>query len=165
MANSNDFHDKWNNNQSSRNKFSNTNGNRKRENDEPNEKPAECMQRVVYSELWITEGADATLPETAEILGEYMAKYGLTNSKIRSVYGEIKRIQMGRFENEKASFYLLRPKMAYILGRDKNNYGLQLFKIVFDKVFPLVKDHKTYQNFCNVIEAILAYHKAYGGKD
>ena len=89
----------------------------------------------------------------------------MTNSKIRSIYGEIKRIQMGKFEQEKASFFLLRPKVAYALGRDDKNRGLQLFKLIFDKACPLVHDQKTYQNFCNLIEAILAYHKANGGKD
>lgn len=94
-----------------------------------------------------------------------MARNGLTNSKIRSIYGEIKRIQMGKFEIEKASFFLLRPKVAYAFGRDEKNKGLKLFKLIFERVYLLVKDQKTYNNFCNLIEAILAYHKAYGGKD
>lgn len=94
-----------------------------------------------------------------------MAKNGLTNSKIRSIYREIKRIQMGTFEEEKSSFYLLKPKMAYALGRDDKNQGLKLFKQIFDRCFEDVTDQNSYYNFCNLIEAILAYHKAYGGKD
>ena len=94
-----------------------------------------------------------------------MASNGLTNSKIRSIYGEIKRIQMGEFEKEKSSFYLLKPKVAYALGRDDKNEGLKLFKKVFDIASDSVSDQKSYQNFCNFIEAILAYHKAFGGKD
>ena len=73
---------------------------------------------------------------------------------------------MGKLEQENVSFFLLRPKVAYALGRDDKNRGLQLFKLIFDKVYPLVHDQKTYQNFCNLIEAILAYHKFYfKGKD
>ena len=94
-----------------------------------------------------------------------MAENGLTNSKIRSIYGEIKRIQMGEFEKEKSSFFLLKPKVAYALGRDEKNEGLRLFKLVFDKASEYVNSQNTYQNFSNFIEAILAYHKAYGGKD
>ena len=101
----------------------------------------------------------------AEEMGKYMADNGLTNSKIRSIYGEIKRIQMGEFEKEKSSFYLLKPKVAYALGRDDKNQGLKLFKLIFDHCSVNVIDQKTYQNFCNFIEAILAYHKAFGGKD
>ena len=72
---------------------------------------------------------------------------------------------IGKFEIEKASFFLLRPKVAYAFGRDEKNKGLKLFKLIFERVYLLVKDQKTYNNFCNLIEAILAYHKAYGGKD
>ncbi len=114
---------------------------------------------------WISKEATPTLVEYAESAGEFMAKNGLTNSKIRSIYGEIKRIQMGVFEKEKSSFFLLRPKVAYALGRDEKNEGLKLFKKIFDKASEFVNDQKTYHNFCNLIEAILAYHKAYGGKD
>ena len=101
----------------------------------------------------------------AEEAGKYMAKNGLTNSKIRSIYGEIKRIQMGKFENEKISFYLLRPKVAYTLGRDERNRGLQLFKLIFDKAAVAVRTEKDFNHFCNLLEAILAYHRANGGKD
>ena len=118
-----------------------------------------------YETSWITAGANPQLVAYAEKAGMFMAKNGLTNSKIRSIYGEIKRIQMGAFEKEKASFYLLKPKVAYALGRDSNNEGLKLFKKVFDRASQDVTDQKSYLNFCNFIEAILAYHKANGGKD
>lgn len=129
------------------------------------ETPEEILTKANFDESWITEGANERLPDFAEVLGKYMARNGLTNSKIRSIYGEIKRIQMGKFEIEKTSFFLLRPKVAYAFGRDEKNKGLKLFKLIFERVYLLVKDQKTYNNFCNLIEAILAYHKAYGGKD
>lgn len=118
-----------------------------------------------FKEDWIKNGATADMVFFAEESGKFMAEKKLTNSKIRSIYGEIKRIQMGEFNKEKSSFYLLKPKVAYALGRDNNNEGLKLFKLIFDHVFASVTDQKTYENFCNLIEAILAYHKAYGGKD
>lgn len=128
----------------------------------------DAILRVVnagYQKEWIEKEADAKLPAFAEKMGRFMAENGLTNSKIRSIYGEIKRIQIGTFENEKASFYLLKPKVAYAVGRDNKNEGLLTFQAVFDKASVSVTDQKTYQNFCNLIEAVLAYHKAYGGKD
>lgn len=118
-----------------------------------------------YKSAWITAEADQEMVAFAEKTGEFMANKGLTSSKIRSIYGEIKRIQMGEFEKDKASFYLLKPKVAYALGRDKNNEGLKLFKLIFDKVSISVTDKNGYVNFCNLIEAILAYHKYFGGKD
>lgn len=89
----------------------------------------------------------------------------MSNSQIRNVYGEVKRIQMsGNFEKSKMSFYLLKPKMAYAYGRNNNNPGMKVFKSVFDQASSLVVDEKTFQNFCNVMEALLAYHRAFGGK-
>ena len=116
-----------------------------------------------FNSGWIVNEADKDLVTFAEKAGKYMADNKLTNSKIRNVYGEIKRIQMGTFEKEKSLFYLLRPKVAYAFGRERNNKGLEMFKLVFDTAFDSVSDGKTYQNFCNLIEAILAYHKANGG--
>lgn len=118
-----------------------------------------------FKKEWITNEASSETVKYAEEMGEFMAKNQLTNSKIRSIYGEIKRIQMGEFEKEKSSFYLLKPKVAYALGRDEKNEGLKLFKKIFDTASELVTNQECYQNFCNLIEAILAYHKAYGGKD
>lgn len=129
-----------------------------------NENPDMELKRIFedagYKVEWITNGADAQLPAFAENMGKTMAKKGLTSSKIRSIYGELKRIQMGGFEKEKVSFYLLKPKVAYALGREKDNMGLRLFKIAFDRCVQDVSNQKTFQNFCNLLEAILAYHKA-----
>ncbi len=136
------------------------------------------FETLSYQSSWITEKADKALVEFAEKAGEYMAKNKLTNSKIRSIYGEIKRIQMKTFNKDDASFYLLKPKVAYALGREQKDVkGLQLFKSIFDKSFDDViksisgessddvMNEMRYLNFCNLIEAILAYHKANGGKD
>ncbi len=118
-----------------------------------------------FDASWITKEASPALVRYAEDMGKFMAENGLTNSKIRSIYGEIKRIQMGEFEREKSSFFLLKPKVAYALGRGDKNEGLKLFKLIFDKASESLNDQKSYQNFSNFIEAILAYHKAFGGKD
>lgn len=123
------------------------------------------FKSLSYDSSWVKNEATDTMVKYSEVMGKFMAKNGLTNSKIRSIYGEIKRIQMGEFEKEKSSFYLLKPKVAYALGRDERNEGLKLFKLIFDSCSVDVTDQKTYHNFCNFIEAILAYHKAYGGKD
>ena len=85
------------------------------------------MRHNPLSTEWITKEADSAMVDYTEKAGQFMAKNGLTNSKIRSIYGEIKRIQMGSFETEKASFLLLRPKVAYAYGRDDRNKGLELF--------------------------------------
>ena len=122
-------------------------------------------ENLFYQSSWIKSEADKNLVDYAEIAGRQLAskEYGLTTSKIRNIYGEIKRIQVGGFDDNKPSFYLLKPKVAYALGRDNKNKGLILFSLIFNDCFNDVTDKRTYNNFCNFMEAILAYHKANGG--
>ena len=133
-------------------------------NSQPRENAIDVFVRNhAFNKQWILSPADQTLVDYAEAAGKFMAEKKLTNSKIRSIYGEIKRIQMGTFEKEKSSFYLLKPKVAYAMGRDKDNEGLKLFKYVFDQCYSLVVDENTYKNFSHFMEAILAFHRANGG--
>lgn len=118
-----------------------------------------------FQPQFITGKADKNVVEFAYKAGKYMAENNLSNSKIRSIYGEVKRIQMGSFEKEKSSFYLLKPKVAYAVARDSKNQGLKLFQLIFDKCYEYVTDQQTFLNFSNLFEAILAYHKFAGGKD
>jgi len=114
-----------------------------------------------FRSSWVSEKADKDLPDFADKLGKAMADNGLTSSKIRSVYGEIKRIQAKTFEAAQSSFFILKPKVAYAVGREPQTVGLQLFKLLFDNACPYVKNNGTYVNFCNLMEAVLAYHKYY----
>lgn len=118
------------------------------------------FEELKYKSDWITKEIDEDINTYAKEAGFFMAQKGLTSSKIRNIFGEIKRIQMATFETSKTSFYLLKPKVAYAMGRDEKNDGLKLFKLIFDRISSDVKDNNSYQNFCNIIEAILAYHKA-----
>lgn len=126
-------------------------------------------RQVVFSmdldSAWITKGATPAMVNFAESAARAMVAGGLTNSQIRNFYGEIKRIQMNGYENSLASFYLLRPKLAYACGRN-NNDGLKLFKKIFEGSVSgnNVTDQRTFNNLCLFMEAILAYHKANGGK-
>lgn len=131
------------------------------------------FSRLNFDSKWISCGATREMVEFAEKAAEYMGEKGLTASKIRSVYGEIKRIQMKKFEEEQTAFYLLKPKVAYAVGREKANGGrdakdsveaIKLFQIIFNSCFNYVKDDATYKNFCNFMESLVAYHKVYQKK-
>ena len=115
-----------------------------------------------YKSNWIKDGADDSINDWAKDSGHFMAEKGLTSSKIRNIYGELKRIQMGGFDREKSSFYLLKAKVAYAYAREdkSKNEGIKLFKKLYDKISEDVDSTDKYNNFCNLIEAILAYHKA-----
>lgn len=126
------------------------------------EAPSYTVDHPIQS-AWFTSGADSDLVKYAEQAGKDLVSNKLTNSQIRRIYGEVKRIQMGQWEKNKSSFYLLKPKVAYAYGRDKSA-GMKIFKEIFDDSFQYVSDNKSYENFCNFMEAILAYHRANGGK-
>lgn len=131
----------------------------------PPENPKNWLSSNPIKQTWISDKADSDMIIFSDKAGRYVADNGLTSSKIRSIYGEIKRIQMGKYQEEAASFLLLRPKVAYALGREKSNKGLELFKLIFDEASKKVSDQKSFNNFCNLFEAILAYHKSYVKKD
>lgn len=90
----------------------------------------------------------------------------LTTSQIRKFFGEIKRIQAD-FNNLKSEIILLDPKIAYAVGRSKKE-GNNKLEDFYKQVSPLLRDinqdEKKFKNFVNIIESIVAYHKAFGGQ-
>ncbi|NLI24715.1 MAG: type III-A CRISPR-associated protein Csm2 [Bacteroidales bacterium] len=88
----------------------------------------------------------------------------ITSSQIRRFFGALKRIQAD-FEHLKGEILLLEPKLAYAVGKDEKNTKLKDF---YEALSPLIRnigeDEKKFRNFVNVVEAIVAYHKAQGGK-
>jgi len=128
-------------------------------------------QLFPFNNEWITKGADAQMIRYAECAGKKLADNNLTTSKIRSIFGEIKRIQVAGYENEKVSFLMLRPKVAYAVGREVKNagrnnppIGIMTFQDIFVKASCLVSNNREFQNFCNLMEALIAYHKANNGE-
>ena len=112
---------------------------------------------------WIKEAIDSNGIKFAEDFGREIADTGLSTSQIRNYFGEVRRIQMKGYEKEKTAFLLLKPKLAYAAKRNKNN-GANNFKRVMDQAHQYVENEADFQNFVNLLEAILAYHKAYNGK-
>lgn len=113
---------------------------------------------------WITSGIKDDAIDYAEKLGKKLTKK-LTSSQIRNFYGEVKRIQLRDFdEQSKTAFLLLHPKLAYASKRAGND-SATLFKDEILKAYKAVNIHaedgyKRFVNFCNLCEAILAFHKA-----
>lgn len=117
-----------------------------------------------------------------EEISDRAGEDALTTSQIRNVFGEIKRIEMKLGGNSddaaqkiwdelKPSFLLLKPKLAYNTARvtqksskSKYNRIVQLKDVLF-LAHSEVKDVKQFYNFSQFMEGILAFHKAYGGKD
>jgi len=126
-------------------------------------------KEVAFTADWIITGITDDCIIFAEGFGDHLKNSGFTTSQIRNVFGEIKRIQMSGFENGRTDFLLLKPKMAYAAKRAATP-GAADFERVMKLAHEAVKaktdnDIARFKNFCDFIEAILAYHKAAGGRD
>ena len=116
-----------------------------------------------------------TLVKTADELGKDLQRQRLSTSQIRAIFGEVRQIEaewsMGNKQRSKAlrKLILLKPKMAYRARRERSR-AVEALVNVLDPAVDLVvqgKDPKEqddrFQRFVEFFEAILAYHKAYGG--
>jgi CRISPR type III-A-associated protein Csm2 len=83
----------------------------------------------------------------------------LTTSQLRKFFGEVKRQQAQGFN--KSEFVLLRPKLAYAVGRAKDEDAkIHDFYHVLAPVIMDVENENEFKNFIKIFEAIVAYHKA-----
>lgn len=136
-----------------------------------------------FNPEWISKGIDENTIDFLDRFGADLAKgrenEKLTSSQFRNIYNELKRIQLKGLKTEKSSFLMLRPKLAYAQGRHGDqrykSYGIDKFKRVFDKALSeihintdtdenLTQSTERFKNFMYCMEALIAYHKAHGGK-
>ena len=111
----------------------------------------------------ITQGGE-TLVKEAEQFGRQLAARNLTTSQIRNIYGAVKKMQMKGGELDTHKLLMLKPKLAYAAKR--HGGGVETLKDVLTQAIDLVEnDLKNFNRFVDFFEAILAYHKAYGGRD
>lgn len=119
-------------------------------------------------------GAEAMV-RYADDLGRNLKNAGLTTSQIRALFGEVRQIQaqwsMGGKPRQDAErrMVLLKPKMAYRSRRERGKAVADLVAVLDPALDEVIKekdsDRKSdnFKRFVEFFEAILAYHKAYGG--
>lgn len=125
--------------------------------------------------------AGDVLVSVADKLGDQLSKT-LKASQIRAVFEETQRIgslfRIGKCEEAVRRAYLLEPKILYrakrVAEREKKAGGAaELIADVLKKSLRIVLEKKDdrdeirsrYLRFLEFFEAIVAYHKAHGGKD
>ena len=115
--------------------------------------------RVNLDKRVIDEGGEI-LVKAAEQQGRQLAR-NLTTSQIRNIYGAVKKMQMkGELDTHK--LLMLKPKLAYAAKR--HGGGVETLKDVLTQAINLVgNDSEKFNRFVDFFEAILAYHRAYGG--
>ncbi len=112
----------------------------------------------------IMQGNINLLVSQAERLGKRLKDNKLTTSQIRSVYGMVKKMEMQGYEKSKADLILLKPKLAYAANRKDTSVGVKELRTVLTMGVDAVKDETSFELFVSFFEAILAYHRAAGGK-
>ena len=104
--------------------------------------------------------------DLSEKFGKLCSKYKfkqktISTSQIRAIFQTVKRLP-DDFESSKKHLNLLRPKLAYQKGRFE---VLEPLTRVLIHLIKNVNDNDTLEGFKEFFEAIIAYHKAYGGKE
>ena len=131
-----------------------------RDNRGPQSRDDRGSTRVNLAAGVINEGGEI-LVKTAEQFGQQLAR-NLTTSQIRNIYGAVKKMQMKGGELDTHKLLMLKPKLAYAAKR--HGGGVDTLKDVLTQAIDLVgKDKEKFSRFVDFFEAILAYHKFYGG--
>ncbi|NJN67939.1 MAG: type III-A CRISPR-associated protein Csm2 [Chloroflexaceae bacterium] len=123
----------------------------------------------------IEEGNHAVLITQAERVGRELSRQ-LTTSQIRSIFGSVRQIELDwqapqrhpiteRVRRAQREFFLLQPRLAYQARRERGR-GVEELRDILTPALQLVgTDHQRFRNFVDFFEAILAYHKAAGGRE
>ncbi|MGQ4808491.1 hypothetical protein NKDENANG_01874 [Candidatus Entotheonellaceae bacterium PAL068K] len=102
------------------------------------------------------------LVQTAETLGPQLKDGRLTTSQIRNVFGMVKQMEMCGFNPNE--FVLLKPKLAYAAARADTGGARRLKEVLSWAIDEVGSDDTKFVRFVDFFEAILAYHKAAGGR-
>lgn len=111
------------------------------------------------------EGADAYWA------GNKKAREAITTTQIRNVFGTVKKMELTGTYNA-AQLLLLRPRLQWALARASrdNKPHFETFVAILENGINAVvegtaaEQQEKFNRFCQGFEAILAYHKAHGGK-
>jgi CRISPR-associated protein Csm2 len=100
----------------------------------------------------------------AEEFGKYLRSIYLKTSQIRRFLDAVNKIKATTDPRsfDRAEVVLLKPKLAYAAGRQDQVRPLaEVLTVCIDKV----KEYKDFKRFAQFLEAIIAYHKYYGGRE
>ncbi|MHA1267843.1 MAG: type III-A CRISPR-associated protein Csm2 [Candidatus Helarchaeota archaeon] len=112
-------------------------------------------------------------PEELNAIAEFQGKKfrRIKTNQIRNIFSAITKIRNdfqtcgGKLEDSiRRELIMLKPKLAYAAGRNGEVRPFQeLFDSAVDAVIHSQKPEEALQNFFLLAEAVVAYHKFYGG--
>lgn len=128
-----------------------------------------------YADKLIVKGDPKALVIVAKAMGIVLKGKGVTSSQVRNIFGYVKKIEVAEStytgptlsDKSYGQLVLLSPKLAYAIARanSPSDEGLKLMKHIFDECIEKTeKNADKFKRFVSFFEAILSYHKYYGGK-
>ncbi|WP_197480220.1 MULTISPECIES: type III-A CRISPR-associated protein Csm2 [unclassified Anabaena] len=106
------------------------------------------------------------LVKHAEQFGPYLKQQRLETNQVRKFLDAVNRLkadlaETGEFAKIETEVVLLKPKLAYAAARQKPAKPLsEVMSVAIDKVH----SKEDFERLVQLIESIIAYHKAEGGK-
>jgi CRISPR-associated protein Csm2 len=135
-------------------------------------------QRIVQTIRQLSNGLQGyeirELVEQAEELGDYLVQKGLKTNQIRKFLDAVNRLKVELSQDKQQNFLtikdevvLLKPKLAYAAARQQDRRGSPVKPLsdVISAAIDKVYDSPDFYRLVQLIESIIAYHKAAGGKD
>ncbi len=123
---------------------------------------------------WITQGINTTAVDWANTFAKHLVPKdqhnkvekdaALSTSQLRKFFGQLRRIQAD-YERLKVEVPLLKPKLAYAVGKAKKENRIRDFYDQMEIGFKCLDgDKEKFNRFISLTEAIVAYHKFHGGE-
>lgn len=129
---------------------------------------------------WVQNGFSSETNEWVKSFGEDLTispkkgepgRKALTTGQLRKFFGKVKQIEVD-FNNKKGEIDTLEYLLDYSVGRDKKKTKIVELSeqlIIAIKFLSQNLNNKDiqnyYKNFVKIFEAIVAYHKFYGGQE
>jgi CRISPR type III-A-associated protein Csm2 len=132
------------------------------------EKKDESALRDEYKKIWNDNLFPEILREEKQDYNNFIdtikkyiepKKDTVSASQLRNIYTEVIKLK----KDEVQKLYAIRPKLAYAAGRAEKD-DVKEIMLLMDDLIKEVKSESQLVAFQKFFEAIIAYHKFYGGK-
>jgi CRISPR type III-A-associated protein Csm2 len=111
------------------------------------------------NELLFADKVKGLLASLMNIGQEREKRENISSSQLRNIFSRVKRVE------KISELYSLRPKLAYVYGRPNTKDEMKKLIVLLDDQIKKVKNEKQLEKFKSFFEAIIAYHKFYGGSN
>lgn len=83
----------------------------------------------------------------------------ISTSQLRNIFSRVRNVR------DPAGLFALRPKLAYVSGREEKNEAMKTMLYLLDRLIVAVNDQVKLERFKEFMESLVAFHKYWGGKN